>query len=154
MNQKTRPGNGQPVIGATCLSFLLFVTSIASGCGANEGILKSGKDERPPATKEDSKTAFARELDAMRTVNYNFVYVLRRRDGGKISAEDRGVIKLQTGDANRRIAADDDTAFIIGSNALIAPKNLTALSERFAVENYSPEPAAPANINTNSNSSK
>ena len=126
--------------------FTFLFVFLTFSCGANESILRSGKDAAPPPNVE-SKTSFEQELEAMRTADFQFVYVLRRKDGGKIDAEDRGVIKLQTSTANRRVAADDDTAFIIGTNAPIPPLNLAALYARFAVENYSPPPAANADAN-------
>ncbi len=127
------------------VSFLFF-----AACGANEGILRSGKDASPQANVE-SKTPFAKDLEAMRTADFRFVYVLRRKDGGPIDAEDRGVIKVQTAIANRRVAADDDKAFIIGSNVQIPPQNMVALFDRFAVENYSPPPEVNTNANANAN---
>jgi hypothetical protein len=48
------------------------------------------------------------------------------------------------------VTADDDKAVIIGSNYQIPPKNMLALLDRFAVENYSlPVPAIDANSNAN-----
>ena len=85
----------------------------------------------------------------MRTADFQFIYVLRRKDGGTIDAEDRGVIKMQTSTANRRVAADDDKAFIIGTNVPIPPQNMAAIYNRFAVENYAPPP--PANVAANVN---
>ena len=140
-----------PTIRGPVSSILLLLALIASSCGPNEGILKSGK-EMPPPANVDSRTTFARELDAMQTADFRWVYVLRRKDGGKIDAEDRSVIKLQTTDANRRVAADDDKAFIIGSNVPVPPPNLAALYGRFAVEDHSPPP--PPATNTNANAAK
>ena len=136
--------------------FMLLVASaiFCAACGANEGVLKSGKDTPASSNAESSQTTFAKELEAMRTADFRFVYVLRRKDGGVIDAEDRSVIKMQTVDMNRRVSADNDKAFIIGSNAMLPPKNMIALLERFAVENYSPPPEANANANTNANTKK
>ena len=132
-------------------AFFILVSIFASACGANESILKSGKETPAQANVESGKTPFTREIDAMRTADFRFVYVLRRKDGGPIDSEDRGVIKVQTATANRRVAADDDKAFIIGSNVEIPPQNMTALFNRFVVENYSPPPAAAINTNANAN---
>lgn len=90
-------------------------------------------------------------MDEIRTADFIFVYVLRRKDGGKIDAEDRRIIKLQTGDANRRVAADDDRAIIIGSNYQLPEKNMRILYERFAVDDQSPPPKA---VESNSNANK
>ena len=130
--------------------FLLLLSILIAACGANEGILKSGKDVSPQANVE-SKTSFAKELEAMRTADFQFVYTLRRKDAGVMDGVDRGVIRANTSLANRRVAADDDKAFIIGSNNQIPPQNMMALYERFAVENYSPPLAANSNSKANTN---
>lgn len=149
MMRRTRKGeNEKGRKGAGLVSFFLFVVLLATGCGANDSILKSGKDT-PQANAGSEKTPFARELDAVRTADFSFIYVLRRKDGGKIGAEDRSVIKLNTDGIPRRVAADDDKAFILGSNFQLPPKNMMALYDRFAVENYSPPPAMAANTNAN-----
>lgn len=122
------------------------------GCGANESILKSGKDDSPQTNVAPSQTTFAKELEEFRTADFRYIFVLRRKDGSEIDAEDRSVIKLNTDGANRRVSADNDRAFIIGTNSQIPPKNIAAIYARFAVENYSPAPEA--NRNTNANSAK
>lgn len=128
--------------------FFLLLTLFGSGCGPNESVLNSGK-ETPQANAASDKSPFEKDLDAVRTADFTYVYVLRRKDGGKIDAEDRSVIKLQTATAPRRVSADDDKAFIIGSNAPLMPQNLTTLYDRFAVENYSQPPPANTNVNAN-----
>ncbi len=139
------------VVGKLFLSFLFALTA---ACGANDGILKSGKETPAPSNAQPSKSVFEEDLGSMRTADFRFVYVLRRKDGGKIDAEDRSVIKAQTADANRRMSSDDDKAFIIGSNNQIPPKNMFVLFARFAVENYSPPPVANTNANTSTNVNK
>ena len=128
---------------------LVLSIVLTAACGANDGILKSGKETPGSSNIQPSKSVFEEDLGSMRTADFSFVYVLRRKDGGKIDAEDRSVIKAQTADANRRMSSDDDKAFIIGSNNQIPPKNMMALYKHFAVEDYSPSPVA--NTNTNAN---
>lgn len=123
----------------------VFVIFAFSACGANESILRSGKSE--PASQsniESPKPTFERDLESMRTAGFSFIYVLRRKDGGVIDPEDKSVIRTQTTQANRRVSADDGKAVIIGSNFQIADHNMAAIYQRFAVENYSPEPGSPA----------
>ena len=129
---------------------LSVIALVAGGCGANENILKSGKETPAPTNTESQQAMFASDLESMRTADFRFIYVLRRKDGGKIDAEDRGVIKVNTTDANRRVGSDDDHAFIIGTNNPIPPAKFTALYARFAVEDYSP-PREASNSNVNEN---
>lgn len=124
------------------------------GCGANEGVLKSGKENSPQTNASPAQTTFAQELDEFRTADFRYIFVLRRKDGGVIEAEDRSVIRLNTEGANRRVSADNDKAFIIGANNQIPPKNIAAIYAHFAVENYSPTDEANSNTNANVNVAK
>jgi hypothetical protein len=134
-------------------SLALFVSScLLLACGANENVLRSGKETPMPVNAASQKDPIEHELDAMRTAGFQFIYVLRRKDGAKIDSDDRGAIKLQTVDTNRRVATNDGLAIVIGSNKQIAPKNLAALFQRFAIDSYS-QPA-PVDANGSSNANK
>lgn len=133
--------------------FLTLAAFLVTGCGANDNILRSGKADpsRSNSNVETTKTTFESDLEAMRTAGFSFIYVLRRKDGGIIDAEDKSVIRVQTTQANRRVSADDGKAVIVGSNFQLAPHNMAAIYQRFAVENYSPVPGqavvpVPANV--------
>ena len=132
-------------------SLLITITCVlASACGPDDRILKSGKETPTPSNVEVSKPTFEKDLDEIKSAGFTFIYVLRRKDGQKLDSEDRSVIRLQTVDMNRRVTADDDKAVIIGSNYQIPPKNMFVLFDRFAVQNYSPPvPAVDANSNAN-----
>lgn len=128
------------------LTAMLTVLAIVfgAGCGANENVLRSGKDPALQSNVEATKTTFEKDVEAIRTAGFAFIYVLRRKDGGLIDPEDKSVIRVQTTQANRRISADDGKAVIVGSNFQLAPHNMAAIYQRFAVENYSPAPGSPA----------
>ena len=129
-------------------SLILFAIFLLA-CGANDSVLRSGRETPVQTNTANEKTPFAQDLDAMRTAGFTFIYVLRRNDGGILATEDVAVIKLQTVDTNRRVKTDNDRAVIIGSNKEILKENLDVLYARFAVENYSEPPAVDGNINAN-----
>lgn len=131
---------------------VLFVALFATACGPNEAILKSGNETSPQTNAAPSQTTFAKDLEEFRTAGFEFIFVLRRKDGGEIDREDRSVIKLNTDGANRRVSADNGRAFIIGTNNPIPPKNMAAIYARFAVENFSP--TSETNKNANANTTK
>lgn len=120
----------------------------AFGCGPNEGILKSGKPD-PNATPAVSSVE--RDVADMATADFTTVFVLRRKDGGKMDAADRSVIRNATDGANRRVGSDDEMAFIIGSNQPIAPEKMTMLGEHFAVQIITSPPAATEANTVNAN---
>ena len=124
-----------------------FIVLFLAGCGANDTVLRAGKET--PSQVTSATSTFASDLESMRTAGFSFIYVLRRKDSELMNNEDRGVIRLNTALANRRFSADEGRAFIIGSNPPIPPQNMAALYERFAVEDYSPPPASNTNAHAN-----
>lgn len=126
---------------------LTGIALVFTGCGPDERILRSGNAEPPASNVERKVPTIADDIEAMRTADFEFIYVLRRKDGGNIDAEDKGVIRVNTTDANRRVSAEDGKAFLIGSNTKLPPKNMLALYERFSVENYS-KPGTAENSNS------
>lgn len=145
-NRKTRPGR------VYRLAFVLsLITALFSGCGANENILKSGKETPSPVNAVSPRSSFEQDLESMHTAKFMFVYVIRRKDGKPIDAEDRSVIKVQTKDMNRRLSSDDDKAFIIGSNYQLPAANIAVLRDRFAFEDLSPGPPTASNANAAAN---
>lgn len=127
--------------------FFAAAAAISIGCGPNESILKSAENRTPAANVSIEKSSMDQDLDAMRTADFKVVLVLRRKDGGEFDAEDRAVVRQNTATANRRVAADNARAVIVGSNFPIDEKNLAVLRERFIFEDHSPQ-AENANANT------
>ena len=128
-----------------------------SACGPNESILKSGanNDQASPAS-QSSQAAYDSvdaEVQNMRTADFNFILVLRRKDGGKMQADDKAFVRTNMSGANRRSLVEDEKAIVIGSNARIPQDLLTKLNERFSVQDFSkpeaeiPASAGPANAN-------
>lgn len=119
--------------------FALFMILISIGCGANEGILRSGKETPTPAVVYGQISPFVKDLAAMRTAGFTFIYALRRKDGAPLDAEDRALIKVHTDIANRRVVSDDGKAIVVGSNFAIPADKMLAVNSIFAVEDYSSE---------------
>ena len=130
---------------------LLLAAAISIGCRANETVLQSGKETPRVSNAGTPKSDFDSDLDGMRSAGFNFIYVLRRKDGAPMETEDRGVIRTNTVDMNRRVSADDGRAFIIGSNYQLPPANHSALVARFEIQDLSPPPTPTPAVNTNSN---
>ena len=116
---------------------LIILLGFLSACGANEGILKSGKDSVLSTNSTPVLSSLAKDVDEMRTADFKFIYVLRRKDGALMDAEDKSVIRMQTYQANRRVSSDGGKAVVVGSNTAIPPDKMLAVYDRFAVENFS-----------------
>lgn len=124
----------------------IFLAAVTMACGPNQEILRSAENKVPAANVSIEKSSMEQDLDAMRTADFAVVFVLRRKDGGEFDAQDRAFVRDNTSQANRRVAADNSRAVIVGSNFQLEEKSLAALKERFLFEDHSPQAA-----NTSSN---
>lgn len=139
------------------IQFVLVIVAIAAGasCGPNQRILNSAQEAReaatpPPANSTPTVRTFDQDLTAMRNADFNFIYVLRRHDGGVLDADEKSFISTTTPpQINRKTLSDEGRAVMIGSNFRLPPDILATYKSRFAFEDYSkPESEIP---NSNSN---
>lgn len=138
---------------------LVLLAMIASACGPDQRILDSAK-EREAANATGSANSnvapsvsnFEKDLTGMRNADFKFIVVFRRKDGKPLDNEDKAIVVKSASQANRRSLSDGDKAVIIGSNFPFAAADFRALSERFAMENYSkPDSGEMTVANGNSN---
>ena len=125
-------------IGYVAFGIVLFICLIALGCVPNESILKSNRETPTTLPAAPIPDSFEKDLAAMNEVDFTWVYVLRRKDGGKMDAADKAFIGTNTSDANRRVLSDGDKAVIVGTNYIIGDANLKALKDRFDFRDLSP----------------
>jgi hypothetical protein len=135
----------------------MSIAFISMGCGPNESILRSNSNNAStpfaPANDRPAYDSVEKEVENMRTADFNFIFVLRRKDGQKIDASDKAFVRTQVANVNRRSLSGDETAIVIGSNARVPPELITSLRARFDLQDFSkPEAeindsARPANAN-------
>lgn len=119
-----------------CFLIVLFFFSLLNfSC-----TYRSFEATKPEAnqTVENEIPPFERDLQTMRTANFDFIYVFRRKDGGAFDAEDRKYLRTNAPpETNRFISTDDGRAFIAGSSYKFTAENLETLGKRFNIEDYS-----------------
>jgi hypothetical protein len=146
----TRTQKSNKSLKAAILGLVLFSAALMSACGANQNILRSGSERETQANSEQSeRSSFISELESMHTAGFTSVYVVRRRDGRAVDADDVRIIKQLTTDTNRRVKTDDDRAILIGANFALSNEHLAALNDRFLVEDHSPAPTPETTANAN-----
>lgn len=130
---------------ATILAAILSAVVLSASCGANEGILKSGRETPQNAVKESVVDSFEKDVASMKEVGFRWIYVYRRKDGGVLDKEDRAFIRQHTDQANRKVLTDNGKAVLVGSNYFFGDNEVVALSDRFDVTDMSPpgEPPSP-----------
>jgi hypothetical protein len=136
---------------------LLSLIALASACSPNQRILNSA-NERPPEPSsirtEGTSPPASIETDiiAMKTADFNFIYIFRRKDGSQLDADDRAFMNANLPyEINRKKISDGGKALVIGSNFRMPPENFKSMKERFTFEDLSkPESEImPANSNVN-----
>jgi hypothetical protein len=132
---------------------ILLSLAAAIGCGPNQEILKSNANQPVTESTVASNTGPAvdsaeSEVENMRTADFEFILVLRRKDGGVMQPDDKSFVKTVTTNANRRSLSDGDKSIVIGANSKVPPELIAKLSQRFVVKDYS----KPETVNSNSNS--
>lgn len=87
---------------------------------------------------EDKRTAFEKDLDTLKTADFDFIYVFRRKDGGTFDGEDKKYLRANAPmEINRFVSTDDGRAFIAGSKFKFPPEALETLEKRFNIADYS-----------------
>lgn len=139
---------------------MLVLGLVAStvSCGPNKRILESanGGNTGSEPVAADSNTvpavsSFEQDLNAMRTADFKFILVFRRKDGKELEQGDKELIANAAAQANRRRLSDEGKAVIIGSNFPFAAGAFGGLTERFNMDNYSKPDSGPMYANSNSN---
>ena len=135
-------------IGIIILAAVLFAS-----CTPNQRIMQDSENRTvqpaPEGTPAPNLSDLERDLNAMQDAQFLFVYVLRRKDGQPLDAEDRRFAgSVMPPEINRRVVSDHGRAIVIGSNFLLPPENQKLLSERFAFEDKSPPRAQQQQQNT------
>ncbi len=121
---------------------------LSLGCQPNQTILKdAAPPPTPMATVESKRTSLEEDLKEMRTADFDYILVFRRKDGGVFDKDDQKYLRDNTPlETNRWRKSDDGKAFIAGSGFGFAPEQMAALRDRFIVEDYSkPEVKEAAN---------
>lgn len=125
-------------------AFVLSLAILGPSCGPNQRILESANANKsagsePIAVNASAPpvTSFEQDLNSMRTADFKFIVVIRRKDRQPLEAADKALIAKEGSQANRRRLSDEGKAVIIGSNFPFLTGTFDGLRARFNLENYS-----------------
>jgi hypothetical protein len=131
-------------------SFLILAVSLFGfACG---GITFSPENTKPaPVETTEKLSDLESEIRDMKTADFKFIYVIKRKDGGEFDKTDRDFLREnRTPEINRFSATDDKKAFVVGSNYPFIPEHWQNLQKRFAIEDYS-KPLEEVTVEANAN---
>jgi hypothetical protein len=137
-------------------SSLLLVSMELICCAPNDAILKSNSNQAAaePTVVANSQPAYDTvegEVENMRTADFDFILVLRRKDGGEMQSDDKAFVRTNMPNANRRSLVDGGKAIVIGANAEALGDVVKKLYERFDVRDFSKPKAENKNSNSSAN---
>lgn len=117
---------------------LLTAALMITGCQPNERILKSAESPTPKPTLEPRKTDIETDIREMGTARLDYVFVVRRKDGGLFNDEDKRFLRENMPrEMNRTVSADEGRAFVLGTAFLIPKETVDRWRSRFSVEERS-----------------
>ena len=134
-------------------TLIIILAFAACSCAPNQRIVESNAEltESKPNNTAPVRSTLEKDIEAMRTADFIFIYVIKRKDGGPLDNEDKKFAgAVIPGEMNRRTVADDGKAILIGSNFRMPEDSRKLIEERFAFEDLSREPT-PANSNAQAN---
>ena len=136
------------------LSIALLSVAFAA-CAPNQRIINSNAERAPGSAPESHPVApptIENDIAAMKTADFNFIYVFRRKDGGELDADDRAFMNNNIPyEINRKKISDGGRALLIGSNYRIPAENFKALKERFLFDDHSKPESEIMPTNSNAN---
>jgi hypothetical protein len=113
---------------AARLSVVAFAMLTGVGCD-RRGVQTT--NTRPP------KSDFERSIDTVKRGQYVKIYVIRRKDGEPLLADDKMFLRTNTPmETGMWIVTEDNRTAIAGAGFEFEPKHLDALNKRFTVEDY------------------
>lgn len=138
------------IVSTFAIGVFAFATTFLIGCYPNQRIVNSSTGQWSNTNTNSQgtpvKSTFEQDVESMRTANFVFIYVIRRKDGGPLDADDKRFASQETLDMNRRAVSDEGKAIVVGSNFKLPDENLKTLTERFAFEDLSkPDASETAN---------
>lgn len=135
---------------------------LALGCQPNQSILNSGQSGNNNSANaansaERPRDTFESALGGVQRSGFKFIFVMRRKDGGQFTKEDKTYIRANSpSTTNQFVLTDEERVVIAASNYVFPEDSLELLRKVFSVEDLSPPKDAnsngSANANANSNS--
>lgn len=124
----------------TALALAAFSIGCATVSQTNSANNSQAQETPAPTVDPNKKRTFEDDVAGVRYNNYKFIFVLRRKDGQPMNAEDGQYLRAYTrSETNQRLMADEGKALIIGSNFRFYAGQFDALNRRFDFQDLSEE---------------
>ena len=122
---------------------LILAAMLATACGGAANQDRAGRGNNSATANANSaaqtpQTPLESELARLQRANFRQIIAFSRKDGGKITDEDKEYFReyAPSMQINQRLVTDDERYFVAGTNFVFTPEQLDALGKRFAVEDF------------------
>ncbi|HEX8399533.1 MAG TPA: hypothetical protein VF644_19010 [Pyrinomonadaceae bacterium] len=119
---------------------LIFAAALATACSGEANPDRAGRGNSANANSavQMPQTPLEIELARLQRANFRQIIAFSRKDGGKITDEDKEYFReyAPSMQINQRLVTDDDQYFVAGTNFVFTPEQLDALGKRFAIEDF------------------
>lgn len=116
-----------------CLAVLI---AGSAACGNSTSLQKKANDETD--SNAPQMTDLERDIKSMKTADFQYIYVFRRKDGGAFDGDDKTFLREnRPPETNRFTLTDDEKAFVAGSNFEFPEEKMQILTKRFDIEDLS-----------------
>ena len=123
---------------------LIFAAALATACGGAANQDRAGRgnsanaNSATNAAAQTPQTPLEIELARLQRANFRQIIAFSRKDGGKITDEDKEYFReyAPSMQINQRLVTDDEQYFVAGTNFVFTPEQLDALGKRFAIEDF------------------
>jgi len=120
----------------TVFAFVLCLALIVSGCHKFDDSSESNSTPSKPAASP--LVGFAKDLQFIKNGQYTYIFVLTRKDGKKLDAEDKEYLRKNVPQIVDLVTTEEGKKAIIGTNFnLEEGPMMAALKKRYVVEDYS-----------------
>lgn len=120
-------------------SLILVIGLAMSGCNRNEGAPSPTGTEAaasPAGASPSPQTEFERDLQYIRTSQFQHVWLIARKDGKKLDSDDSNFLKQNAPQVVDWVATNGGTKVFAGTNFDLELAGLNKIRQRFVVEDY------------------
>ena len=122
------------------IGLVMTVALLFAACGGSPNTSQTAPSPAPaasPSVQASPLNDFEKALQFIRNGQYTYIWVISRKDGKPLTAEDSAFLKTNAPQIVDLAATDDKRKAVAGTNFNLEEGNMEALKKRFVVEDLS-----------------
>lgn len=118
---------------------IVLFALLLTGCGRSTDTadeISTPLASPQPAVQSSPLTGFEKDMQFIRNGQFSYVWVFSRKDGKPLDKEDGAFLRTNAPQVVDWVQTDEGKKVIAGTNFNLEEESLTALRQRFIVEDY------------------